>query len=278
MAIRSRRRALDRATALLLLSLVPTICTGASKGAGGEYVPSSPDNLLRIDKYYEDVNPVEAAAALRRDAGRFHLDIREHPATSRSMRPFSVLQLHMARIAPDFSDRSYLSSLEDATGIVDPQRKRVAIIAVRRELSIDEVAVILESDVRILERLFADKAQVFGGYIVRGRPADLVAISRREYFAWMGEYSPELKRYADLGASPLGRYSVFLFGHAIEERFLDDLRTLGAQVLHSSGTFAAIDVACPWETALEICALDWVRSLFPNEPGVDWEAGGSAGN
>lgn len=253
-----------------LFSWIIALAAVAMAEPGEEFVPANRANMLAMARYYEIQDLADAADALRRDAARFGLDVFEHPVAGNAAHPYTVLHLPVAPIRPDFGDSSYLRSLSikgarDGTG-----RDFVGILAVNRELSVDEVAGIFESGIRILEKLFAGPSQeYFGGYILQG-PADaLVALRDREYFTWLGEYRADLRWQEDLGPSSLNRYAITLYKRQIASAFHSELEALGARVFDESAMFRTIGVECDWETVRRILELDWVRTMYPIEHPVD---------
>lgn len=263
----SRRTRLVLRLSLLLWSIV--LAAGAAADTGEEFVPANPSNMLAMAKYYDIQELADAAAALRRDADRFGLDVHEHPAAGNVGHPYTVVHLPVTLFKPDFGDDAYLRSLSDKGARDGGGGEFVAILAVHRELSIDEVAGIFESGVRILEKLFAGPAQeYFGGYIVQGPATALVALSDREYFSWLGEYGTNLKWREDFGPSSLNWYSITLYKRQIADTYCADLEALGARVMDKSAQFRTIDVECSWDIVQRILELDWVRSMCPNEGAV----------
>jgi len=252
----------------VLLALI--LATGASAGTKEEFIPTSPSNMLAMEEYYDFENPNDAASALRRDAVRFGLDVEEHPPAGNANHPYSVLNLHVAKIKPDFEDRAYLSALESMSTTAAESDEVVAILAVHRELSIDEVAGIFESGIRILEKLSAgSRHEIFGGYIVQGPAAALVELQDRDYFSWLGEYRADLKRQADLGPSSIDMYVIKLYKKRIKPTHVADIESLGATIMFQSELFRGIQVKCSWDIALKLCELDWVRSIYSEEPPAD---------
>lgn len=256
---------------LLFVMALLVFASGASNVVNAEFVPLFYQNLRDLEKYYETENLADAAQEMRQDAARFDLDIYERPEVDKSTPPFSVLHLPVAKIAPDFSERSYASVLQSKSTLPGYAQKYVAILAVYRELSIDEVAAIFESEIRILEKLFAGPdRQVFGGYMVKGRASDLVELQERDYFAWLGEYSADLKRQADLGASSINQYGITLHKRLFEDSYFSDLESHQAVVRNKSERSGRIGVNCNWEIAKKLCELDWVRSIYPVEYDISW--------
>jgi hypothetical protein len=252
--------------------LITVLIFAASPSSGGDtdFVPSTSQNLLAMEMYYDIENLADAADALRQDAARFGLDISEHPLAGNASRPYSVLHLHVAQITPDFSDTSYLSALANKKVLSGEADESVAILAVNRNLSIDEVASLFESGIRILEKLFAgSKREIFGGYIVRGPAANLAGLRGREYFVWLGDYRADLKWPADLGPSSRDRYYITLYKRQIKDSYLADLEMHNATVMYQSKRGWGINVGCNWGAVQKLCELDWVRSMSPIENADD---------
>lgn len=238
------------------------IVASAVASTDDEFIPTSPVIMLAMDKYYNIENLADAAAAMRMDAYRFSLNVEEHPQADKAVNRPARLHLHVAEINPDISDRSYLSVLASVSAQTDTTDDHVAILAVNRVLSIDEVAGLFESGIRILERLPSGPHNEFlSGYIVQGSAAALVALEPHDYFLWLGEYSADLKRRADLVSSSLDQYRIYLFKNQIKQSYLADLESLGAIVKRQSEQYRSIKVKCSWETAMKLCDLDWVRSI-----------------
>ena len=250
------------------LLLIAILLSGVAEGAtpDEEFIPDTPRNLRDLDKYYEFTSPADAARELRHDAERFGLDIHKHPTSDKSTPPFSVLHLPVADITPDFRDQSYVTLLRNMEASSDASNESIAILAVYRELSIDEIASMFESDIDILQRLYAGpNRRLLGGYIVKGSAESLVELQQQDYFAWLGEYSADLKRQADLGASSIDRYTITLYRRNIEESYYRDLEAHQVKVLGKSARFRRIRIGCTWEIAKALCSLNWVKSLYPNE-------------
>ncbi len=258
---------------LVLLALI--LAGGAAAGTDDEYIPTCPSDMLAMEKYYNIENTDEAAAVLRRDAARFGLDVDEHPQVDKVDGPYvddphMMLNLHVVDIRPDVSDRSYLSTLAIKNDQAGETNEYVAILAVTRVLSIDEVAGIFESGIYILEKLYAgSRHENFGGYIVQGPAEALVGLQNRDYFLWLGEYSANLKMRANRGPSSIDMYVIKLFKMRIEHKYVSDIESHGAALMSQSELFRSIRVQCSWDTALKLCELDWVRSIRPLEPAED---------
>ncbi len=250
---------------LLIIALL-TLAAGPATYANAEFVSSIPRNMVDFESYYEIKNLADAAQEMRQDAARLGLNVHAHPEADKSTPPFSELYLPVFKISPDFSDRSYITVLKGKSLLPGQYRQYVAILAVYRELSVDEVAKMLKSGVQVLQNLFAGPGQpVFGGLLVKGSATNLVELQNREYFAWLGEYSADLKIQPDLGASSINRYGITLYKQRIENLYLVDLELHQAKMTSKSERFRRIRVECSWETAKNLCELDWIRSLYPVE-------------
>lgn len=259
MPLRSNCRQVIVITLLLLTTVLSSV-------ANAEFYPSIPRNMVNFESYYEISNLADAAQQMRQDAARLGLNINAHPEADKSRLPFAELHLPVTKISPDISDRPYVTVLKGESRSPGNKENCVAILAVYRELSIDEVAKIFESGIQILQNLFAGPGQpVFGGFLVNGRAADLLELQKRDYFAWLGEYSADLKIQPDLGASSINQYSITLYKRRFEDSYFSDLESHQVVVLNKSEQFRRIGVECDWETAKKLCELDWVQSLYPVE-------------
>ena len=259
--------------ALIVLSVIvmPHIasCMSNEGDTDSRHIPYSRRGLLATDMYYEIDNLAEAANALRRDADRFGLDVYEHPPTNKADHPYSSLSLHVTDISPDFGDLSYLSVLAEMRSAAGDTDQHVAILSVNRELSIDEVAGLFEAGIRVLDRLLAGPHDnIFGGYIVQGSARALFELQGHDYFAWLSEYSADLKRQVGLSSSSIDLYIIHLFKKQVKQSYIDELKELGASVEYQSPEYKRIVVKCSWDVAVELCAMLWVRSISSEEPWV----------
>ena len=258
---------LKGAVALFILGV---LLAGSPKGAFAELVKVWPRNMADLESYYQIEDLDHAAKKLRQDALTLGHDIHQYRESGDSAAGLYPLHLPAAKILPDANDHSYIDLLKDKHQDARKTRMQAAILAVKRELTIDEVASLFESGIRILQNLFAGPSpQVFGGLLVLGRPADLLALQGQEYYSWLGEYGPALKMQSGLGPSSLNWYTIFLFNRRVEPSFLEDLESLNVEVRGMSESFRTIGVKCSWEKAKRVLELNWVRCMLPKEHPID---------
>lgn len=64
-------------------------------------------------------------------------------------------------------------------------------------------------------------------------------------------------------------YVIKLYKKRIKPTHVADIESLGATIMFQSELFRGIQVKCSWDIALKLCELDWVRSIYSEEPPAD---------
>lgn len=241
-------------------------------GALGELIHAWPRHIIDLESYYQIANLEQAAQKLRQDAESLGHDIHQHRHTDQPAVLSHPLNLPTMKFSPDLDDHSYIARLEGMKGAAPADSRQAAILVVKRELTIDEVARLFESGIQIMQNLFAGPSTPpFAGLIVVGHPEKLLNLKAEDYFLWLGAYHQGLKMYPDNGASSLNRYTIFLFHRRIDATYLEVLEEHDVQVGYRSERFRTIGIECSWETARKLLELTWVRCIIPKEHPIDMQ-------
>ncbi len=241
--------------------MVGLLC--ASVLQSSELTPATPSQLLANMEYYE-IEDLQKAAALMLSIARINgIDVELAPNYSRPLvESFTEIQLPAMEYEPQYLDHSFANFLSSSTA-GEREVEYVAVLVVWRQLTIREVAELLQSGLRIYHRFVAGRLGVqLGGFIVRGDPQALCGLVSKPYYRWMGEYLPAMKQSdEDLGKGN-GSCWVYSFYRGVKKEYLEQLREMGIQYFNVSGLMGKITVRAEREEIEQMKKLKWVKTVF----------------
>jgi len=235
--------------------------------------------VLHDKTIYEINDPLRAAASLRSLAAEIgartdlvptYLDGEVFGVAGKQTLNLK-LPSRLVQVSPE--DRSFTNRLQGELGQPRSSEPTTAILFLDRPLSIDELAKLMESGVRVLER-------IAGGLLIRADGPRILQLADEPYAGWVGEYKTAYKYSVETRVSELNQYGLRYFG-GFDEEFRRDLVDLGVTVEMIHEGLKRIVVNCN-ERALDgIERLAWVACISPavvTIPDADVNEGGAAAN
>jgi hypothetical protein len=222
--------------------------------------------IIHDEKFYDIDDPVEGAAQMRRNAATIGADTDLRPRYVENLypdSPTSVVEITLpARfIRPDLADRSFGEFLSSPEARKSGARQYTAIFVMNRNLTINEMASIRESGIRIYQRLNV-------GLLVRASRTQLLGLAARDYAAWLGEFRDDDKFPRGNRISSFGVYFVRYFGR-LKPEYRDDLTSSGAMVTHTSARAGGFSITCGPDVLGAIAHLSWVAAVSPLPAAAD---------
>lgn len=228
--------------------------------SAGKLTPTRPRDIHGDTEYYEIEDLKKAARLMRAIAEINNIDIDSIPVwASQTNEEITSIRLPARAYSPDFHNQAFLDRLNSACAD-EVAQEYVAILAVRRPLTIRETAELFESNIRIYELLVGGpKGYGLGGFIVRSRGENLRELRSKPYFRWLGEYSSNLKQGVSNSESSKGFYAVEAFYNDHCDHFLNQVIETGAQFKSYIGGTIKVK-ATPDEVEL-IKEFMWVKEV-----------------
>ncbi len=251
-------------------SLLLCVVTFAAVSQAG-YVPSteprSPAEYLYQNPCFVMANLRDAASQLRADAQSQGIDIHaeaQWPYTGvvDESAPGTIrVAVGLSKATPiDAADDSFVRRMQDEGSLKAAGVKYVGVFVTRTGLTIDQVATVLEDDVQIM-RWCGPRALV-----VRGDAVALSALASRDFFGWLREITPDMRRGSFWHEGPASAiYAVSSFVPLGDEQ-LADLARIGVTVeLFDHGKYFA-GVMGSWEQICGLLDLWWASIVSPPPP------------
>ncbi len=271
---------------LCLLMVFQQVSTLAGEVMGSKENPI-PERILFSKSYYNMKDLERAAEKMRADAKRMGIDEHIIPALPTEYKFFNEGSGKMKITLPtgtfDF-DRN------DKTRIVEfdrEEKEKAVIFVASRPLSIDEVASLMESQIRIHKRLFTHSPRM--AFLVKVTPQSFEELQSRQFFFFATEYISEFKLETGWQKAGKGSFNFKYFGE-LKSHFSQDLKELGfgeIKISERSGIIKATGLSKDLPMAASLCWVEVVwcspiykydnegseESVFPS-PKID--AGGRA--
>jgi hypothetical protein len=248
---------LSLAIAILSAALLP----GSSVSQSGNGAARGQDSRrFELKHYFAVTNPIEAASQMRSDAIAAGLDMQEHPVRriggSKSSGPDSVTIKHADRWTAVFvGDDRFKEKLVSLGAAASSDSIVSVFVYAEPSFSLEEVASILESGIRVLEMRGSNLI------IAAGEENRLAALARMPFCKWMGEFSLAMKISSRVTESPDGRYLIESFT-APRPEFLEDLRRLNVEIIHASTRSPLTSVRGAFRDVLVAAELWWVTGVY----------------
>ena len=242
------------------------VATAAVHAEGASKSPSTPLGLLSDKSYYAIADLGEAAGRLLDDAKRYGIrtDIPAVAVASKSKtadRSRVYLELYGAFEA-DTTDGSFGAALVGKSN-ADSVTSVLAILVPRRPLTIEEVADLMFNGVRIYDRIrvgVGDQADK-SGFVLAGKPRDLLSVANSPYCLWMREYTAEMKMVQVRPDPSQTHFVARTFYRIANPEYIDELIALGAQDIPEDYNAPTITFSLPFASIYKVAKLPWIRAV-----------------
>ncbi len=248
-------------------ALVSLVACSVARAADDSW-RDSPRDFVRDHKYYAMPDLAEAARLLRAEAAGAEVDENEVPAKPAvalfASGPDRISLPASPYYYPDYSDTTYITGLRRDRDTVAGTEEETVILVCTRELTINEVAGIMERGIRIYDffRAIADTRLQFGGFIVRGTRHSLAALTGEPYARWMTPYTSEEK--CPVCRTLVGREDLVASGfyNHVSESEIAEIRATGVDVQYADTTTKWIYFSAAREGTEKVASLPWVKKVL----------------
>ncbi len=219
----SSRHMVSKCFHRVVLVLVVAFCCVPTHGEGVRKY--SAHYIINNDDYYELSDLGMAAKQMRSNAQLYGVDVDEvcFPEITVAVENDTLSVFLNSETFKVALDAETYVDCSEGSELHSRDSKDLAVLIIRRSLSVNEVVRLLEDGIRISKRLAA-------GYVVYGSVCRLAELKQRDYCLWIGPFLPAYKIRTQVAAGEDSRYRVRCFEYADLESVSEEFSEFGVTV------------------------------------------------